>query len=287
MYPLVFSYTGDSGKGGPNYLMVQYFRNYIVQPAGSLSAASTVDSLSSSFIRSTNEANNLVPPPYSRATSPDLPFAAYSTVHGGALLPRSSSQQACSMLVADSSVGGPYRPCSVPNSSVHTATVRPTNHCSGAGAVAISESDSLEFQSYQSETPSHFDGAVRAGAATSSQSVNVMSATVHKAGGKRQTSLELVSCGTAGGACGVEEATNCRNPGIDRNEETYEVMHRNLSQYRRALRLHKEQKGTSSASFESRESRDICDYPKLNRSHYLNSNTDSSVSSLVNLGNNF
>lgn len=52
--------------------MVQYFRNYIVRPAGSLSAASTVDSLSSSFICNANEANTLVPPPYSRAASPEL-----------------------------------------------------------------------------------------------------------------------------------------------------------------------------------------------------------------------
>lgn len=35
LYPLVISY-GDSGKGstGGNYLMVQYFRNYIVRPVG-------------------------------------------------------------------------------------------------------------------------------------------------------------------------------------------------------------------------------------------------------------
>ena len=35
LYPLVISY-GDSGKGGTggNYLMVQYFRNYIVRPVG-------------------------------------------------------------------------------------------------------------------------------------------------------------------------------------------------------------------------------------------------------------
>uniref|UniRef100_T1H3G9 Uncharacterized protein n=1 Tax=Megaselia scalaris TaxID=36166 RepID=T1H3G9_MEGSC len=52
--------------------MVQYFRNYIVRPVGSLSAASTVDSLSSSFICNSNEANTLVPPPYSRAASPEI-----------------------------------------------------------------------------------------------------------------------------------------------------------------------------------------------------------------------
>ncbi|XP_053678634.1 uncharacterized protein LOC128729011 [Anopheles nili] len=90
LYPLVFSYT-DPGKGtGANYLMVQYFRNYIVQPVGSISGTSTVDSLSSSFICNANEANTLVPPPYSRAASPDhaVSFRSY-------LLPRSASQQVC------------------------------------------------------------------------------------------------------------------------------------------------------------------------------------------------
>lgn len=68
--------------------MVQYFRNYIVRPVGSLSATSTVDSLSSSFICNANEANTLIPPPYSRAGSPNLPMNIqdYST------MPRSASQ---------------------------------------------------------------------------------------------------------------------------------------------------------------------------------------------------
>ncbi|XP_041773588.1 uncharacterized protein LOC121594421 [Anopheles merus] len=92
LYPLVFSYT-DPGKGssGANYLMVQYFRNYIVQPVGSISGTSTVDSLSSSFICNANEANTLVPPPYSRAASPDQLTVAYRNY----LLPRSASQQVC------------------------------------------------------------------------------------------------------------------------------------------------------------------------------------------------
>lgn len=58
------------GKNGTGYLMVHYFRNYIVRPVGSLSATSTVDSLSSSYICTVNEANTIVPPPYSRAASP-------------------------------------------------------------------------------------------------------------------------------------------------------------------------------------------------------------------------
>lgn len=75
--------------------MVQYFRNYIVRPVGSLSATSTVDSLSSSFICNANEANTLVPPPYSRAASPDLPLTMHD--YSMSTMPRSASQQACSM----------------------------------------------------------------------------------------------------------------------------------------------------------------------------------------------
>jgi hypothetical protein len=74
LYPLVFSYANDgskNGNNGANYLMVQYFRNYIVRPIGSLSATSTQDSLSSSFICTANEANTMIPPPYSSAASPD------------------------------------------------------------------------------------------------------------------------------------------------------------------------------------------------------------------------
>lgn len=72
--------------------MVQYFRNYIVRPVGSLSATSTVDSLSSSCICIANEANTLVPPPYSRAASPDLSLTTHT--YG---IPRSASQQGCSL----------------------------------------------------------------------------------------------------------------------------------------------------------------------------------------------
>ena len=103
LYPLVFTCNNENSKAnaGSSYLMVQYFRNYIVRPAGSLSAASTVDSLSSSFICNINEANTLVPPPYSRAASPELslhyganreppPNSQLATAQYG--LPRSASQ---------------------------------------------------------------------------------------------------------------------------------------------------------------------------------------------------
>lgn len=95
---MVFSYTNDSSKNGgsnsaANYLMVQYFRNYIVRPIGSLSATSTIDSLSSSFICTANEANTMVPPPYSSAASPDdlsISLQNYA-------IPRSASQQGYNM----------------------------------------------------------------------------------------------------------------------------------------------------------------------------------------------
>lgn len=73
--------------------MVQYFQNYIVQP-GTLSTSRTVDSISSSFICTANEANTLIPPPYSRAASPDhsINFQGYTSG-----IPRSASQQICAM----------------------------------------------------------------------------------------------------------------------------------------------------------------------------------------------
>ncbi|XP_075155892.1 uncharacterized protein LOC142229234 [Haematobia irritans] len=93
LYPLVFTCNSDNGKNGSSYLMVQYFRNYIVRPAGSLSAASTVDSLSSSFICNINEANTLVPPPYSRAASPEIGFSSHFQQQY--MMPRSASQLVC------------------------------------------------------------------------------------------------------------------------------------------------------------------------------------------------
>lgn len=71
LYPLVIGYNNRDTvlkTNGPStgYLMVQYFRNFIVRPVGSLSATSTIDSLSSSFIcNAANEANTIIPPTYS------------------------------------------------------------------------------------------------------------------------------------------------------------------------------------------------------------------------------
>ncbi|XP_055384869.1 probable serine/threonine-protein kinase DDB_G0282963 [Condylostylus longicornis] len=94
LYPLVFTCNSENGKNGTSYLMVQYFRNYIVRPVGSISATSTIDSLSSSFICNANEANTLVPPPYSRATSPETAINSHFQQHF--MIPRSASQTALS-----------------------------------------------------------------------------------------------------------------------------------------------------------------------------------------------
>ncbi|XP_055615682.1 uncharacterized protein DDB_G0288805 isoform X2 [Toxorhynchites rutilus septentrionalis] len=138
LYPLVFSYAGDTGKtgtgGGANYLMVQYFRNYIVRPVGSLSGTSTVDSLSSSFICTANEANTLVPPPYSRAASPDL-SSSVRNYHAG--LPRSASQQACTI----DGINGAHRPNSVPNSNYYAVV----GGFSGNQGLVLRTSESAQF----------------------------------------------------------------------------------------------------------------------------------------------
>lgn len=104
LYPLVFTCNSDNGKNGSSYLMVQYFRNYIVRPAGSLSAASTVDSLSSSFICNINEANTLVPPPYSRAASPEIGFSSHFQQQY--MMPRSASQLVCQTVNNPNFIGG-------------------------------------------------------------------------------------------------------------------------------------------------------------------------------------
>ncbi|KAG5881576.1 hypothetical protein JTB14_035020 [Gonioctena quinquepunctata] len=76
LYPLVISYNAEpvikSNNGSTGYLMVQYFRNFIARPVGSISATSTIDSLSSSFLcNAVNEANSIIPPSYSHMGSLD------------------------------------------------------------------------------------------------------------------------------------------------------------------------------------------------------------------------
>lgn len=68
LYPLVIGYDDSSGKGTSGFVM-RYFR--------SLSHASTLDSLSSSFMCNVvNEANTIIPPPYSCNNSVDELSAA-------------------------------------------------------------------------------------------------------------------------------------------------------------------------------------------------------------------
>lgn len=68
LYPLVIGYDDSSGKGTSGFVM-RYFR--------SLSHASTLDSLSSSFMcNMVNEANTIIPPPYSCNNSVDELSAA-------------------------------------------------------------------------------------------------------------------------------------------------------------------------------------------------------------------
>ncbi|XP_038104423.1 uncharacterized protein LOC6051501 isoform X1 [Culex quinquefasciatus] len=152
LYPLVFSYTGggDTGKsgnhGGANYLMVQYFRNYIVRPVGSMSGTSTVDSLSSSFICTANEANTLVPPPYSRAASPDLSAMSVRN-YGG--MPRSASQQACTFEGTTAS----HRPNSVPNSNYYGVGFL------GANGIVLRTSESVQFNNGHSSHNNSGEGS--------------------------------------------------------------------------------------------------------------------------------
>ncbi|XP_026329891.1 uncharacterized protein LOC113237556 isoform X1 [Hyposmocoma kahamanoa] len=69
LYPLVITCGEGEGKSPGTYLMVHYFRNYVIGASGSLSAASTAESLNSSFIcNAANEANSIIPPPYSCAS---------------------------------------------------------------------------------------------------------------------------------------------------------------------------------------------------------------------------
>jgi hypothetical protein len=119
--------------------MVQYFRNYIVRPIGSLSATSTQDSLSSSFICTANEANTMIPPPYSSATSPDgLPMSLQNYA-----IPRSASQQAfmnnLNNVMVENHCGNSAmvnRPRSVPNTEQNLVTAE--GHCRPASTNFVS-----------------------------------------------------------------------------------------------------------------------------------------------------
>uniref|UniRef100_A0A1B6MSP8 WW domain binding protein VOPP1 n=1 Tax=Graphocephala atropunctata TaxID=36148 RepID=A0A1B6MSP8_9HEMI len=153
LYPLVISYS-DNGKSGGSYLMVQYFRNYIMRPVGSLSATSTADSLSSSlFCNATNEANSLVPPPYSSAPDSvdqiqpsDTPFdQSLSSCHAHSCVLVSEAppgrQSLCGGLSTVSSVAGlggplhsPPRATSPTTHLLHKINQLPSQQSGGSGS---------------------------------------------------------------------------------------------------------------------------------------------------------
>ncbi|XP_044754273.1 uncharacterized protein LOC123313452 [Coccinella septempunctata] len=143
LYPLVISFNGDpvikANNGASGYFMVQYFRNFIVRPVGSISATSTLDSLSSSYICSaTNEANIIVPPPYSgissleEVTSTNNP-EGFSMTHSVSSSPSSDLNQflsACSNNAPSSLQNTPsHRPPSRPHSRPHSVVSIRDNPC--------------------------------------------------------------------------------------------------------------------------------------------------------------
>ncbi|KAK7794780.1 hypothetical protein R5R35_004121 [Gryllus longicercus] len=160
LYPLVFGYVDGAapGKGVPgaagaatgagSYLMVQYFRNYIVRPIGSLSGASTVDSLSSGFLCSAaNEANSMVPPPYSCTGS--LDEFGLSSVATGASGPVAQTPLPGSGSCAGAGTGGGGSQRFVSAAALSAATGSEASSLAGAGAASPprATSPTLELRS--------------------------------------------------------------------------------------------------------------------------------------------
>ncbi|KAL3268138.1 hypothetical protein HHI36_007265 [Cryptolaemus montrouzieri] len=141
LYPLVISFNGEpvikAGNGSPGYFMVQYFRNFIVRPVGTLSATSTLDSLSSSFIcNASNEANIIVPPPYSGISSLEEVRGAnnqetFSIPHSLSSSPSSDFNQVYSAPTHTSSLQNTpfHRPPSRPHSRPHSVVSIRDNPC--------------------------------------------------------------------------------------------------------------------------------------------------------------
>ncbi|XP_045473542.1 uncharacterized protein LOC123679976 [Harmonia axyridis] len=138
LYPLVISFNGDpvikTNNGASGYFMVQYFRNFIVRPVGSISATSTLDSLSSSYIcNATNEANIIVPPPYSGISS--LEEVTSTNNHEGFTIPYSASTSPSSDFnqLQNPSVSlqntPSHRPPSRPHSRPHSVVSIRDNPC--------------------------------------------------------------------------------------------------------------------------------------------------------------
>ncbi|XP_059475464.1 uncharacterized protein LOC132196680 [Neocloeon triangulifer] len=126
LYPLVISFGGDQGKSVPgSCLMVQYFRNYLVRPVGSLSAASTVDSLNSAFMCAD------VPPPYPGQAPPS---AAPSPPPSSLMLPSCCVTDFGGLSGSEVSSLGLGTPVSPPQATTPTGNNRlflPLDSCDG------------------------------------------------------------------------------------------------------------------------------------------------------------
>ncbi|XP_077267276.1 uncharacterized protein LOC143900147 isoform X1 [Temnothorax americanus] len=115
LYPLVIGYDDSSGKGTSGFVM-RYFR--------SLSHASTLDSLSSSFMcNMVNEANTIIPPPYSCNNSVDELSATEcerrETGDVGSIVSLTNHRTA-----SDISSLGAQSPCSPPRATSPTIELR-------------------------------------------------------------------------------------------------------------------------------------------------------------------
>lgn len=180
LYPLIFSYSNDGSKSnGANYLMVQYFRNYcnIVRPIGSLSATSTVDSLSSSsFVCTANEENTMVPPPYSSATSPDgLPISLqnYSVQRSASQLVKKPIAPIDMTHLEGYSVSN-TRPMSVPNTNDYFQRTNNQFRMSESANFCQTDEDSYNF-TYQNHHLPSSNSSVTVTQSTKKRNENVIS----------------------------------------------------------------------------------------------------------------
>lgn len=113
LYPLVIGYDDGFGKGASGFVM-RYFR--------SLSHASTLDSLSSSFMCNVvNEANTIIPPPYSCNSIDQLSIAGCERAGN---IDDSMASLANQRTVSDISSLGAQSPSSPPRATSPTLELR-------------------------------------------------------------------------------------------------------------------------------------------------------------------
>ncbi|KAJ1527517.1 hypothetical protein ONE63_007488 [Megalurothrips usitatus] len=169
LYPLVISYNDNTANKGGSYLMVQYLRHYFLRPAGgSLSHASTAESLSSAFVCAVAPPEALAgaPPRYvsvadgSQATAlppapPPLPppgAAAAAAAVGHRPLPSSASlPSVCSLSSSRLSSRSGSRACSRTCSSRTGSRSRAQSyaHSMAVGEWSSSGSVSVSVQALQ------------------------------------------------------------------------------------------------------------------------------------------